>query len=145
MLKLKIFVVTILLAMTVGAGWVSAAGQAFGGPSKMVWDVTQDPSNKKSKEPPKEIKIPEARTDKVQLFQEQSERVRLEQQLAIEKFKASPEWKALEDRQKQIAERLVAELSSALRLAGVEEKDFDKYTYDQATLTFKRKAEEPKK
>ncbi len=138
MLKLKIFAVTILLALTAGAGWVSAAGQ--------VGSADQDKTKKvEPKVPPAEIKIPEARTDKVQLFQEQSERVRLEQQLAIEKFKASPEWKALEDRQKQVAERLVAELSAALRLAGVEEKDFDKYTYDQATLTFKRKVEEPKK
>ena len=138
MLKLKIFVVTILLALTVGAGWVSAAGQ--------VGSADQDKAKKvEPKVPPAEIKIPEARTDKVQLFQEQSRRLQVEQQLAIEKFKASPEWKALEDSQKQVAERLVAELSSALRLAGVEEKDFDKYTYDQTTLTFKRKVEEPKK
>lgn len=138
MLKLKIFATTILLTLIVGAGWVSVAGQ--------VGSANQDKAKKvEPKVLPAEIKIPEARTDKVQLFQEKSERVRLEQQLAIEKFKASPEWKALEDSQKQIAERLVAELSSALRLAGVEEKDFDKYTYDQATLTFKRKAEEPKK
>lgn len=138
MLKLKLFVTAILLSLTVGAGLVGATGQ--------VSTSDQDKAKKAEvKTPPAEIKIPEARTDKVQLFQEQSERVRLEQQLAIEKFKASPDWKALEDRQKQIAERLVAELSSALRAAGVEEKDFDKYTYDQATLTFKRKVEEPKK
>lgn len=138
MLKLKLFATAILLSLTVGAGLVGAAGQ--------VGSVDQDKAKKvEAKIPPAEIKIPETRADKVRLFQEQSERVRLEQQLAIEKFKASPEWKALEDRQKQVAEHLVAELSAALRLAGVEEKDFDKYTYDQATLTFKRKAEEPKK
>lgn len=139
MLKLmKLYVATILVLLTVGAGLVGAAGQ--------VGTSDQDKAKKvEPKVPPAEIKIPEARTDKVQLFQEQSRRLQVEQQLAIEKFKASPEWKALEDRQKQVAERLVAELSSALRLAGVEEKDFDKYTYDQATLTFKRKVEEPKK
>lgn len=136
MLKLKVFAATILLSLTVGVGWATVSGQVASDQNKA--------KKAEQKAPPAEIKIPEARTDKVQLFQEQSERVRLEQQLAIEKFKASPEWKALEDRQKQAAERLVAELSSALRLAGVDEKDFDKYTYDQATLTFKRK-EEPKK
>ena len=99
----------------------------------------------KAKELPAEISIPEARTDKVRLFQEQDERVRVEQQLLIEKFKASQEWRALEDRQKSITELMAAELSAALRNAGVEEKDYAQYTYDKATLKFKKKVEEPKK
>lgn len=136
MLRLKMFAATTVLSLIVGAGWVAVRGQVMS---------DQSPIQKaERKVPPAEIKIPEARIDKVQLFQEQSERVRLEQQIAVERFKASPEWKALEERQKQVAERLVAELSSALRLAGVEEKDFDKYAYDPATLIFRRK-EEPKK
>lgn len=134
-LKLKLFTALIVGLLVVGGGWGVMAGQA---PAKKA-----DPT--KAVEQPKEVKIPEARIDKVLLFQEQDERVRLEQQLLIEKFKASSEWKALEDRQRVISEKLVAELSSALKAGGIAEIDFDKYTYDKSALTFKRKEVEPKK
>jgi len=138
MLKLKVFVATLLVAMVVPGVATVVVGQ--GKPDDKKAPIV------KAKELPKEISIPEARTDKVLLFQEQTRTVQLEQQAAIEKFKASEEWKGLEARQKLVGEKLVAELSSALKLAGVEEKDFDKYQYDKATLKFTKKAEEaPKK
>jgi len=138
MLKLKLFVV-LMVALAVGPGvWLGVRAQAGDQDSKKKVET-------KAKELPAEIPIPEARTDKVRLFQEQDERVRVEQQLLIEKFKASPEWRALEDRQKSITELMAAELSAALRNAGVEEKDYAQYTYDKATLKFKKKVEEPKK
>ena len=67
----------------------------------------------------------------------------LEQQLLVEKFKASPEWRALEDRKNAVAEKMAAELSSALRLAGVAEKDFPRYTYDLKTLKLTLKEDPP--
>lgn len=136
MLKLKVFAVLMLLAIIVPLVGITMVGYA---------QDEKEPT-KKVVELPKEIKIPEARTDKVLLFQEQGRTVQLEQQAAIERFKAGEEWKGLEARQKQVGEKLVAELSSALKGAGVEEKDFDKYQYDQTTLKFVLKAKEaPKK
>lgn len=138
MLRLKVFVAVMLLAILVPMGGVVVVGQG------KVEDKKVPAA--KAKELPKEIAIPEARTDKVLLFQEQTRNVQLEQQAAIERFKAGEEWKGLEARQKLVSEKLVAELSSALRLAGVEEKDFSKYSYDQVTLKFVLKVEEaPKK
>lgn len=138
MLKLKLFAALIVLAILVPGVATVVVGQ--GKP-----DDKKVPAAK-AKELPKEISIPEARTDKVLLFQEQTRTVQLEQQAAIEKFKASEEWKGLEARQKLVGEKLVAELSSALRLAGVEEKDFGLYQYDKETLKFTKKVEEaPKK
>jgi hypothetical protein len=134
-LRLKLFTALIVGLLVVGGGWGVMAGQA---PAKKAEPI-------KTVEQPKEVKIPEARADKVLLFQEQDERVRLEQQLLIEKFKASSEWKALEDRQRAINEKLAVELSSALKAVGITEIDFDKYTYDKSALTFKRKEADPKK
>lgn len=137
MLRLKMFAALMVLAILVPGVATVVVGQGKV-EDKKVPAV-------KAEELPKEIKIPEARTDKVLLFQEQTRTVQLEQQAAIEKFKASEEWKSLEARQKLVGEKLVAELSSALKLAGVEEKDFDKFTYDKDTLKFVRKEEAPKK
>jgi hypothetical protein len=137
MLRLKMFVALMVLAISVPGVVTVVVGQGKA-EDKKVPAV-------KAKELPKEISIPEARTDKVLLFQEQTRTVQLEQQAAIEKFKAGEEWKSLEARQKFVGEKLVAELSSALKLAGVEEKDFYKYTYDKETLKFVRKEEAPKK
>jgi len=127
MLRLKLMA-TVLAALIVVQGvWTATAGQT---PTK------KDPVAEKAKELPKEIKIPEVRTDKVLLFQEQQKTVQLEQQAAIDRFRASEEWKALEARQKQSLDKLEAELRSALSLAGVEEKDYPKYKYDQVALKF---------
>jgi hypothetical protein len=106
-------------------------------PVKIVKSATGSEGSAKFKtDLPKEVKIPEARTDKVLLFQEQGRNVQLEQQAAIDRFRASEEWKALEARQKLALDKLEAELRSALKLAGVEEVDFAKYKYDQTTLKF---------
>lgn len=137
MLRLKVFVATLLLAILVPGVAMVVVGQGKTDDKKVL--------ALKTKELPKEVSIPEARTDKVLLFQEQTRTVQLEQQAAIEKFKASEEWKSLEARQKLVGEKLVAELSSALKLAGVEEKDFDKFTYNKDTLKFARKEEAFKK
>lgn len=139
MLRLKLMAI-LLIVLTVAPGvWVASAGQT---------QAKKDPVAERAKELPKEIRIPEARTDKVQLFQEQGRNVQLEQQAAIERFRASEEWKALEARQKLVLEKLEAELRSALSLAGIEEKDYSRYKYDQTTLKFTLQAEpkaEPKK
>lgn len=137
MLRLKLFVALMVLAICVPGVATVVVGQGKAEDKKVPVA--------KVAELPKVISIPEARTDKVLLFQEQTRTVQLEQQVAIEKFKASEEWKSLEARQKLVGEKLVAELSSALKLAGVEEKDFDKYTYEKDTLKFVRKEEAPKK
>ena len=64
MLKLKLFVV-LMVALAVGPGvWLGVRAQAGDQDSKKKVQT-------KAKELPAEIPIPEARTDKVRLFQEQ--------------------------------------------------------------------------
>ena len=93
------------------------------------------------KEAPKEIAIPDTRTDKVLLLQEQGKNTQLELTALIEKFKAGEDYKKLEARQREVGDKLVAELTSALKLGGVVEADFGKYSYDQVTLKFTLKPE----
>jgi hypothetical protein len=150
MLRLKLFVAGLLVATIVPGVGVTAAGQGLWLNSGLNFqsDKKSEKVDVKAKELPKEIKIPEVRTDKVLLFQEQGRNVQLEQQAAIDRFRASEEWKALEARQKLVLDKLETELRSALSLAGVKEEDFAKYKYDQATLKFTLQAEpkaEPKK
>lgn len=143
MLRLKLFVAGLLVATIVPGVALTVAGQVKGTTAIGTVEV-----EKKTPKLPTEIKIPEVRTDKVLLFQEQGRNVQLEQQAAIERFRASEEWKALEARQKLVLDKLEAELRSALSLAGVKEEDYAKYKYDQATLKFTLQAEpkaEPKK
>lgn len=95
---------------------------------------------------PAEVAVPEAREDKVRLLQSNLEVVELRQQKLIDELKASQAWKDLEVAAKDAGGKLQAELVSALKLAGVDEKDFANYKYDQRTLKFTRiKVEEPKK
>lgn len=131
MLRLKLFVATLLVAMVVPGVAVTVVGQ-----NKLSESKDFKYEAKAAKDLPKEIKIPEVRTDKVLLFQEQQKVVQLEQQAAIDRFRASEEWKVLEARQKQSLDKLEAELRSALSLAGVEEKDYSRYKYDQVALKF---------
>jgi len=143
MLRLKLFVAGLLVATIVPGVALTVAGQ-----TEQEKVQAKDSKSVKPTELPKEVKIPEVRTDKVLLFQEQGRNVQLEQQAAIERFRATEEWKALEARQKLVLDKLEAELRSALSLAGVKEEDYAKYKYDQATLKFTLQAEpkaEPKK
>ncbi len=88
----------------------------------------------------KEVAIPEARADKVRLLQKEAEVVELKQRdlynRAIQQLQASPEWKALEAEATETGRKFSVELQSALKLAGVDEKDFGKYTYNKDTLKF---------
>jgi len=92
------------------------------------------------KTPPKEVAIPEARADKVRLLQKEQEVVELKQRdlynRALQQLQASPEWKALEAEATETGRKFGVELQSALKLAGVEEKDFAKYSYNKDTLKF---------
>lgn len=143
MLRLKLFVVLLLAAVAVPGVALTVAGQTEQEKARL-----KDFKVVTTIELPKEIKIPEVRTDKVLLFQEQGRNVQLEQQAAFDRFRATEEWKALEARQKLVLDKLEAELRSALSLAGVKEEDFAKYKYDQKELKFTLQAEpkaEPKK
>lgn len=94
----------------------------------------------KPKPAPKEVTIPEARQDKVKLLQKEAEVVELKQRdlynRAIQQLQASPEWKALEAEATETGRKFSVELQSALKLAGVNEKDFGKYSYSKDTLKF---------
>lgn len=94
----------------------------------------------KPKTPPKEVAIPEARADKIRLLQKEAEVVELKQRdlynRALQQLQASPEWKALEAEATETGRKFSVELQSALRLAGVDEKDFGKYSYSKDTLKF---------
>jgi len=99
-------------------------------------------ADQKAKKPstPKEVTIPEARQDKVKILQKEAEIVELKQRdlynRALQQLQASPEWKALEAEATETGRKFSVELQSALRLAGVDEKDFGKYSYSKDTLTF---------
>lgn len=134
MVVLAVAVVGLLGAC--GAGVVQAQDVAKAGKAAVRVD---------KKEAPKEIAIPELRTDKVLLLQEQAKTADLELTALVEKFKASEEFKKLETRQKAVGDKLVVELTAALKGAGVEEKDFGNYSYNRETLKFTLKEAEPVK
>lgn len=87
-----------------------------------------------------EVSIPEARHDKVRLLQKEAEVIELKQRdlynRALQQLQASPEWKALEADATETGRKFSVELQSALKLAGVDEKDFGKYSYNKDTLKF---------
>ncbi len=137
------FVAAVMMVGVLGGVGMAQEAIKVTQPASKVYD--KDVLKDKGAKVPAEIKIPDPRADKVLLLQEQARNVELEQQALVEKFKASDQWRALEARQKAVADKLVAELTSALKMAGVEEKDFGRYKYDQSTLKLTlQPAETPK-
>ena len=104
---------------------------------------------KVEKAPPAEVKVPEAKQDKIRLIQKEREILQLKLQNlyneAVQKAKDSPEWKALEADSTEQGRRLSTELQAVLKGAGVDEKDFLKYQYNMDTLTFTLPKPEDKK
>ncbi len=119
----------------------------------MIGLIVAQEAKKAAKEPvtpkvdkalPEEIVVADVRKDKVELLQAKIDNVNLKEEKLIEQMKKTPEWQALEAEGKDVASKLEAELISTLKTAGVEEKDFRLYIYDQKTLKFtKKKPETP--
>lgn len=85
---------------------------------------------------PKEVSIADSKKQAVEVLQIRVDNVGLRQEALINKFRATPEWTALEAEGKLLTTQLQDEYKAALKAAGLTESDFQKYTYDQKALKF---------
>lgn len=98
------------------------------------------PKAEEKKAPPDTFTIPEVRQDKARLLSK--DLLIIEMQLR----ELTRLYKEQEAQQRQLAEKLTAEMASAMRAVGIEEKDFDKYEMNRDTLIItKKKTEETAK
>ena len=126
--------VALVLALLV---WTGIAAVAYG-------------QDKKAEKPlPAEVKVPEAKQDKIRLIQKEQEILQLKLRNlyteAVQKLKDSPEWKALEADSTEQGRKLSTELQAVLKGAGVDDKDFVKYQYNMESFTFTLPKPEDKK
>lgn len=92
------------------------------------------------KKVPETFSIPDARKDKVKLLQQDVELAALRMK-EIERL-----YKEQEAFQKSAMDKWQIELMSAMKLAGVEDKDYGLYEYNRETMTFtKKKVDAPAK
>ena len=101
----------------------------------------------KKAELPKEVKVAEARHDKVKILTLEIENIDLKKRAAYEaliaKLQEQPEWKKLEAEQTEANRKLGAELQATLRNAGVPEAEWNRYEYRQAEQKFVLKPDAP--
>ena len=103
-------------------------------------NTPKDTPKVEDKKIPETFSIPDARKDKVFLIQKDLKIIEFQLKDLERLYK---EQQAL---QKQLAERWSVEFTSALRLAGVEEKDFPNYEINTETLVItKKKVDAPAK
>lgn len=140
----------VLILLTIGvlaaAAWAQTTTTAIGKLPNNLLKGTDSKNLADKDKAPVEVAIPEAREDKVRLIQVKLENIQLKQQQLVQKveeqLKASKEWKELEAAQQDAITKLQVELVSAMKAAGLTEKDFDSYKYDQNTLKFTLKQPE---
>lgn len=89
---------------------------------------------KKTAPLPESFSIPEVRADKARLLSKDVELA------ALRMAELKREFEAQQSLQQSAMAKLQAEMASAMKLAGVEEKDFPLYEFNRDTLVFTKRA-----